>query len=139
MTIHKISHTYTESYAGKAITELLQKLAQLKERHRFSKSEKSPKHIHAQKTLELMELVLEKVHHTILPQFDNYTKPGLFSIITDLIQLYRQCSARFKDLDKLEFKISDPSTFELAELLINLIKNAPEELNEFAPFLIQRY
>lgn len=100
------SRSYADSPVSHTSHAILEKISSLREKYPTTDSDTIDK-LHAEKLVNFFETLIKKFHEGVLPEFDNYQKPGIFYIVTDLIgirnlkeQLNTRKYALFLDVKK---------------------------------------
>jgi hypothetical protein len=131
----KKNKSYAQSPLGVMLAELLQKITLLKEQYPdFPNVSDTIERKKAHQLLNATETLLKTLHEKALPQFDNYNKPGRLSMFSILKSMY-DLSVLKSEFSEGKLVITHPMTFEFVGLVIQLIENAPAELEQLIPFL----
>lgn len=115
--ITAISRNYQDSPISKILSQLLEKISQLRQKYPKTKADAIDK-LHADKMVNFVDTLLTKLHADLLPQFSLYKKPGLPSIFMDVLGL--------KDLKKELLTRKYILFLDIKKLLPNIIRNAPK-------------
>ncbi|MDR3441441.1 MAG: hypothetical protein P4L65_00310 [Legionella sp.] len=131
----KKNKSYAQSPLGVMLVKLLQKITLLKEQYPdFPNVSDTIERKKAHQLLNATETLLKTLHEKAFPQFDNYNKPGLLSMFSILKSMY-DLSVLKSEFSEDNLVITHPMTFEFVGLVIQLIENAPAELEQLIPFL----